>query len=309
MSEIGDSGSAVETAEASLGSAGGETDIEPGEGKPGVSTAPDRYDLGGPKVEAFIAETQKLQAGTEVANSGGSSKAGATGGAKAGGDSKASGDGKAGAGQDASADSIAEASGGSAGEETVAEPGDGEPAVPPASDGYYIGGSEVEKDIAKTQKLQADGGGGNGNENGSKHPPELQTAERPSDQPGNSGWDAVDAGSRPPLESLRITPERSAHILDGDAFSGGHRHGTGKPGKTEFPASWADEKILGNSLDVAQRPDSPPVYQHWNDRWLCTGTRDGVEVSVIVQRSGEVWTSWPEEGGPGVMRNPKRGTS
>ena len=53
-----------------------------------------------------------------------------------------------------------------------------------------------------------------------------------------SGWDTVDPGQRPPLDALRVTPERSAHILDGDATGrGGHRHGVGNPGKTEFPAS------------------------------------------------------------------------
>src|ERR1035438_3175761 len=117
--------------------------------------APDRYDLGGPKVEAFIARTQKPQAGTEVANSGGSGEAGATGGAKAGGDSKASGDGKAGAGLDARADSTAEVGRGSAGGETVAEPGEGKPAVSPAPDRYDLGGPKVEAFIARTQKPQA----------------------------------------------------------------------------------------------------------------------------------------------------------
>jgi hypothetical protein len=131
-----------------------------------------------------------------------------------------------------------------------------------------------------------------------------------TDRPERSGWDTVDAENRPPPDAIRITPERSTHILDGEPNGGGgHRHGTGKPGKTEFPASWPDEKILDKVLDAAQRPDSPPVYQHWNDRWLCVGTRDSVEVSVIVLCSGEVWTAWPEEGGPGVVRNPRKGTS
>jgi hypothetical protein len=125
-----------------------------------------------------------------------------------------------------------------------------------------------------------------------------------------SGWDAMAAENRPDLDALRVTPERLTHILDGDpARGGGHRSGTGKPGKTEFPASWDDEKMVGHVLDVARRPDSPPVHQHWNDRWVCTGTRDRVEVSVVVLRSGEVWTAWPEEGGPGVVRNPRKETS
>jgi hypothetical protein len=139
-------------------------------------------------------------------------------------------------------------------------------------------------------------------------------AEERTDAPAEartdrSGWDAVDSEKRPPLDAIRITPERMVHILDGDSTGGGHRHGTGKPGKTEFPAGWNDEKIIDNALDVARKPDSPPVRQDRNDTWLCSGTRANVEVSVVVERSGEIVTGWPEEGGPGVVRNPRRGTS
>lgn len=134
---------------------------------------------------------------------------------------------------------------------------------------------------------------------------------RPTDtRTERSGWDAVAAEDRPPLAAFRVSPERATHILDGDpAYGGGHRSGTGKPGKTEFPADWDDEKIIGHVVDVARRPDSPPVYQHWNGRWVCSGTRDRVEVSVVVLRSAEVWTAWPQEGSPGVVRNPRKGTS
>ncbi len=126
---------------------------------------------------------------------------------------------------------------------------------------------------------------------------------------GRSGWDAIPAQDRPPVDSIHLTPERGKHILDGDATGGGHRSGTGSPGKTEFPAGWSDEKSLGNVLDVAQHPDSPPVHQNWNDSWLCTGTRDGVQVWAVVQRDGEIRTGWPEPGGPGVVQNPRRGAS
>jgi hypothetical protein len=125
---------------------------------------------------------------------------------------------------------------------------------------------------------------------------------------GPSTWDTTDVKTRPSLDSIRVTPERTTHILDGDETGGGgHRHGVGKPGKTEFPASWDDAKIINTAVNVACGPDSPPVRQDWNDTWLCTGTRDGVDVSVVVMRSGEILTSWPEEGGPGVVRNPRKG--
>jgi hypothetical protein len=111
------------------------------------------------------------------------------------------------------------------------------------------------------------------------------------------------------VEDINVTPERTTHILDGDKTGGGHRHGVGKPGKTEFPASWDDERVIANVLDVARRPDKPPTHQDWNDTWLCTGTRDAVKVWAVVERSGDILTSWPEEGGPGVVRNPRRGKS
>jgi hypothetical protein len=129
------------------------------------------------------------------------------------------------------------------------------------------------------------------------------------DGTGRGGWNEIDAWDRPPADGIRMSPERATHILDGEPRGGGHRHGTGRSGKTEFPASWDDEKIMDNALDVARRPDDAPTLQHRNNRWICTGTREDVEVSVIVLRSGEVWTSWPEEGGPGVVRNPRRGRS
>jgi len=140
-------------------------------------------------------------------------------------------------------------------------------------------------------------------------PAEERTDAPAEERTDRSGWDAVDSEKRPPLDAIRITPERMVHILDGDSTGGGHRHGTGKPGKTAFPAGWNDEKIIDNALDVARKPDSPPVRQDRNDTWLCSGTRANVEVSVVVERSGEIVTGWPEEGGPGVVRNPRRRTS
>jgi hypothetical protein len=120
------------------------------------------------------------------------------------------------------------------------------------------------------------------------------------------GWDAVDAENRPPLDALRVTPERTGHILDGDGNnSGGHRHGVGNPGKTEFPASWDDKKIMDNILDVAHRPDQPPIHQNWNDRWLARGRRDGVEIAVVITSDGLIWSGWPLPGGPGVTKNPQ----
>jgi hypothetical protein len=111
---------------------------------------------------------------------------------------------------------------------------------------------------------------------------------------------------QPAPDSIRLPPERARHILDGDSWGGGHRHGTGRPGKAEFPAGWDDERTIGHILDVARHPDTRPVWQP-NHRWRLYGERDAVGVTVIVKRDGGIWAAWPEEGGPGVVRNPSGG--
>jgi Bacterial EndoU nuclease len=132
-----------------------------------------------------------------------------------------------------------------------------------------------------------------------------KAARTDGDQAGRSGWDAIDAWNRPDIDALRVTPERSTHILDGDATGGGHRHGTGKPGKTEFPASWDDEKVIDTVLDVARWPDPAPGHQEWNDRWVARGTRDDVGIVAVIQRDGRIWSAWPLPGGAGVVKNPE----
>jgi Bacterial EndoU nuclease len=126
-----------------------------------------------------------------------------------------------------------------------------------------------------------------------------------------AGWASpalADNPNRPAADSFCIVAERARHILDGDATGGGHRHGTGRPGKTEFPANWTDQKISENVIDVARYPDTAPISQAWNGRWLTRGTRDDVSIAVIVQGDGKIWSAWPLEGSPGVIRNPKKAT-
>jgi Bacterial EndoU nuclease len=150
----------------------------------------------------------------------------------------------------------------------------------------------------------------------SEHYDALRKAIGEPDRPGDpiakadaaterTGWDGIAAADRPPLDKIVLSPERAVHILDGDATGGGHRHGTGKPGKTEFPAAWDDAKVLSTIQDVAQAPDQQPVHQTWNDRWLTRGTQDGVEIVAVVSSDGRVLSGWPLPGGPGVVQNPK----
>ncbi len=127
----------------------------------------------------------------------------------------------------------------------------------------------------------------------------------PADTGTRSAWDDI-AATRPPLDALRVPPERATHILDGDATGGGHRSGTGSPGKTEFPAHWDDDTILNAIEAVAHSPVD--VHRQWNQRWKARGELDDVPISVIITPDGSIWTAWPEEGGSGVVRNPEAGS-
>ena len=61
-----------------------------------------------------------------------------------------------------------------------------------------------------------------------------------------------------------LTPERRRHILDGDpdGRGGGHRPGTGRRGKTEFPAHWTDDEIISRVMQTARAPQKV----EWNSR-------------------------------------------
>ena len=68
----------------------------------------------------------------------------------------------------------------------------------------------------------------------------LRVADgRPPEDAGSredgSGWESVEAVDRPTIEDIRVSPERTTHILDGDETGGGHRHGVGNPARPSFP--------------------------------------------------------------------------
>jgi hypothetical protein len=111
------------------------------------------------------------------------------------------------------------------------------------------------------------------------------------------------AADRVWTDDIRLTAERRTHILDGDQSGGGHRHGTGQPGKTEFPADWSDDRIIDAVLAITRNPGRAPERQQWNDRWRVSGEHDGLHIAAIVESDGLVWTAWPREGSPGVVKN------
>lgn len=86
-------------------------------------------------------------------------------------------------------------------------------------------------------------------------------------------------------------------------FAGGHRWSSPIPGKKKFPSYWDEDKIIEVVRDVASRPELEAARLS-NGAWECRGTRDSVEVVVVLEPDGGVRAAWPERG-PGVTRNPR----
>ncbi|GAA2978469.1 EndoU domain-containing protein [Actinokineospora diospyrosa] len=138
----------------------------------------------------------------------------------------------------------------------------------------------------------------------------------PQTPPPNQ-WDSATGLDDPPsLANINLTAMRLIHILDGDSdgVGGGHAPGTGIPGKSEFPERWdssdpadpgLDDVVRAHVEDIARNPDHPP-YQQDNGRWVARGTRDGVEIEVIIDPDGSIRTAYPISGN-GVTRNDANG--
>jgi len=133
--------------------------------------------------------------------------------------------------------------------------------------------------------------------------PASLRATEPADARRRSAWDDVAPATRPPLDALRIPPERATHILDGDETGGGHRHGTGSPGKTEFPVGWDDDTTIDIIVSAARSPESAELQK--NGRWKALGSHDDVKLAIIVMPDGRIWSAYPLPGSPGVRQNPR----
>jgi hypothetical protein len=93
-----------------------------------------------------------------------------------------------------------------------------------------------------------------------------------------------------------LDPKGERHVLDGDGPNdgGGHRSGTGKPGKSEFPNTWSDEKIAGEISDIATDPSIQWSTPDGRGYVQGVGIRDGVEIKVVRdERSDRIVTGYP----------------
>jgi hypothetical protein len=84
------------------------------------------------------------------------------------------------------------------------------------------------------------------------------------------------------------------HILDGDESGGGHRFGTGRIGKSEFPPTWSDEKIQNEILYIATDPNT--LWSIPDARGYVSGEaeREGILIRVIYDsRKQRIVTAYP----------------
>lgn len=116
----------------------------------------------------------------------------------------------------------------------------------------------------------------------------------------NCGTGATSSGSYVDLASST----RRDHILNGEVrpngtFGGGHRPGTGYPGKSEFPQGWTDDQIMHEISDIATDPLLAWSPRSGTGDYWVDGTRGGVDIQVLIRRN-EIWTAYPTN----VPRNP-----
>jgi RHS repeat-associated protein len=96
------------------------------------------------------------------------------------------------------------------------------------------------------------------------------------------------------------SPARINHILAGSVscsgkYSGGHLF-PGLPGKTVFPKSWNEEKIMTTITKIANDPTVPKELTKGTnpERYVMIAEREDILIKVIVQPSGkEIITAYP----------------
>jgi len=116
------------------------------------------------------------------------------------------------------------------------------------------------------------------------------------------GYDGVflvsDAGLEKARDGRRTRPPEPMRFpLKG----GGHGAGRGIPGKSEYPATWTDNKTTAAFMSVAREPDGAVAQP--NGTFRAWGVRDGVDMRVLVTGEGDVVTAYPVSG-EGVVHNP-----
>lgn len=97
-----------------------------------------------------------------------------------------------------------------------------------------------------------------------------------------------------------LSDSRAQHILYGDHKGGGHRHGAGKPCKSEFPQAWDDAQIIDVTRKIAAN-DNLDWERQDNGYYVAESFEGSTKVRVVLGREKRrVITSYPVN----VRRNP-----
>jgi len=110
----------------------------------------------------------------------------------------------------------------------------------------------------------------------------------------------IKEGALMPNMPVIISDRRVKHILYGDGSGGGHKFGTGKPCKSEFPQEWDDDKIIDVTRRIAAN-DNLSWERQGNGYHVAESNEGDIRVRVVKgPQKQRVITAYPVN----VKRNP-----
>lgn len=94
-------------------------------------------------------------------------------------------------------------------------------------------------------------------------------------------------------DTVAVSEQARTHILYGDKRGGGHKAGIGKPCKSEFPATWADDDII-DTIRIMAANDNLKWRKQENGYYITEDSIDGIRVRVVLDRErDDVVTAYP----------------
>lgn len=130
-----------------------------------------------------------------------------------------------------------------------------------------------------------------------------ESAAKESKIPNSAENSPVQSANEGEGSSSLLDEKGREHILDGEGNDrGGHRYGTGTPGKTEFPQTWSDGKIEDTLSDIVTDPKTQWGAPDGRGYIKADAHIDGLDIRVIYDtRKGRIVTGYPIN----TPKNPK----